>query len=203
MNHDELKKQFEAEAAANPMAWKNWQWQQALTDNGWQPVGTGGPGWSQIINYRRNPSAPPFTAPKEPSYKQQAMDRVGEVDHCPLEDGIQPPAPKRHKYADLAIAAVEGVKQMQRADTDACFGMTHPATYKDCSSEVALELIMGGFGYQVRIKPSTRTVQYRPYSTKTGVSLWTSLQEFDQKTVESWTTHHGWLEPTRTVEVPV
>jgi spore coat protein U-like protein len=92
---------------------------------------------------------------------------------------------------------------MQRADTDACFGMTHPATYKDCSSEVALELIMGGFGYQVRIKPSTRTVQYRLYSTKTGVSLWTSLQEFDQKTVESWTTHHGWLEPTRTVEVPV
>jgi hypothetical protein len=149
MNHDELKKQFEAEAAANPMAWKNWQWWQALSDNRWQPVGTGGPGWSQTVSYRRDPSKPPFVAP---TMKERAMERVGEVEY--------PASSKRHKYADLAIAAVEGVKQMQRAYTDACFGMTHPATYKDCSSEVALELIMGGFGYQVRIKPALQLIDW-------------------------------------------
>jgi hypothetical protein len=38
--------------------------------------------------------------------------------------------------------------------------MTHPATYKDCSSEVALELIMGGFGYQVRIKPALKLIDW-------------------------------------------
>jgi hypothetical protein len=146
MNHDELKKQYEAEAKFNPEAWKNWQWWQ---DGYWVQVGTGGPAWLRLIAYRRDPSKPPFVAP---TMKEQAMERVGEVEY--------PASSKRHKYADLAIAAVEGVKQMQRAATDACFGMTHPATYKDCSSEVALELIMGGFGYQVRIKPALKLIDW-------------------------------------------
>jgi hypothetical protein len=74
MNHDKLKKQFEAEAAFNLQAHRNWQSFSTVT--GWVSFNLSGPSFYQNTKYRRDPSKPPFVAP---TMKERAMERVGEV----------------------------------------------------------------------------------------------------------------------------
>jgi hypothetical protein len=62
MNHDELKKQYDAEAAVNPEAWKNWDHRHAFSLV-WIKCSIV-PSWNLSHEYRRNPDAPLFVMPE-------------------------------------------------------------------------------------------------------------------------------------------
>jgi hypothetical protein len=73
-DHTELRAQYEAEAAFNPQAFKNWQ--SFHSKNGWTKHSFFGPTFHKELQYRRDPSKPPFVMP---TMKEQAMERVCEV----------------------------------------------------------------------------------------------------------------------------
>jgi hypothetical protein len=195
-NHTELRKQYEAEAAVNPQAYLNWQ----IQADKWISITDGYPSFASNFSYRRDPSKPPFVAT---TMKEQVMDRVGEVFCEEQPDGTttraeptetKPFKPKRHEHADLLIAIAEG-KQMQAKELD---------LWIDIGSYAALNRIAQITPNYVRIKPSTRTVQYRMYQWKAGkrlVGVWTS--ELDWPMDETLTMPVEWISKTFTVEVPV
>ena len=75
-DHTELRKQYEAEAAVNQQAYRNWQ-----VDNGYAALTVwenlwGPPRFNAAYQYRRDPSKPPVLSC---SAKEAAMERAGEI----------------------------------------------------------------------------------------------------------------------------
>jgi hypothetical protein len=136
MNHDELKKQYEAEAKFNPEAWKNWQWWQ---DGYWVQVGTGGPAWLRLIAYRRDPSKPPFVVP---TMCEQAMERVGEVNDFLAEQKEDFQATKLTPPSAEQIALIdEAARQEKTGEKQAWYwrwlDSSGKSTYNRCSGDVS------------------------------------------------------------------
>jgi hypothetical protein len=168
--HTALRAQYDAEAAVNPEAWKNWQflrngdaeWKNCMHDLR----------FNDFDDVRRNPDAPPF------------------VPHVAL---------KRHKYADLIIAAANG-EQMQINTID--LTAKSARKYEDCYTEDALRFIAAGNGNIIRIKPKTRTVQCRVYLSKPWHQ---PCMEYSENffSIEKHNNFGGWLGEAFNVEVPI
>jgi hypothetical protein len=191
--HAALRAQYEAEAKVNPAAWKNWQLSLRKNWQWWDCNCI--PSFEAMHEYRRNPDAPPFVPPVDGRAAMQAEALAEMGTDYTLDDGIPPP--KRHKHADIIIAAANG-EQMQ---CEVLVEKGKPERmWQDCSAEKALSLLMSDDEwYAVRIKQKTRTVQCR---------LWRRIgEEGLQVSISSdlVTIAYGkeWIGEVFSVEVPV
>jgi hypothetical protein len=165
--HEALRAQYEAEVAVNPKAWGNWQFFSHHARN-WLKCDTP-PGWWDSLAYRRNPDAPPF---------------------------VPPVASKRHKHADLIIAAANGEPMQHKNPL---------GEWEDCNMLTAIYAALSGLERLPRIKQKTRTVQCRVWLATDSKKpcLWCSDHVYRQEHVQqNFSSFGGWLGETFSVEAP-